>query len=118
MTVKQGLVARAVAFTLGAVALVVLVEAAGRALVGLVAGEPDADGIWPGVRMAGWSVAFVVLMLGLGRLGAAVTYRDDPDVADDPEGPDPTDGPDGHDEPDVADDPSDRTRPAGAPTPG
>ena len=110
MTVKQGLVARAVAFTLGAVALVMLVEAAGRALEALVAGEPDADGIWPGVRMAGWSVAFVVLMLGLGRLGAAATYRDDPDVADDPEGRDPTD-------PDVADDPSDRTRPAAAPTP-
>ena len=75
MTVKQGLLARGVAFVRGALAVVAFVEAYGRSVVAVVVGaDADVDGLWTGVRMGGWSIGFVLLMLGLGRFGAAATH--------------------------------------------
>ncbi len=89
MTVQQGLYRRAAIFAVAAGLVALVLEAFGPALVAAAVGAADAPGIWTGVRMAGWSVVFLLAMLALGRLGAAYSYGaavratetdDDPDV--------------------------------------
>lgn len=88
MTVKQGLYARAVAFALAGALIVTVFEALGLSVVTAILG-PDGDvaGIWTGVRMAGYSIAFVFAMLAIGRVGAALTYQEPDAPATDPPEP-------------------------------